>query len=187
MTRIYTAVLLVLAILAATLILITPSSTTYQQPEATPPDDDGPIPMAPFEPMILATSTIEIEEPLPLPKKLPPGVNCLEDCPLIVPDVEAVVRDHFRDNPIMVEIARCESTFKHWDTDGSVLMNRQGSSATGVMQLMASYHARPAEKMGLDITDLEGNLAYAEYLYDRQGTTPWNASRNCWGSALALI
>ncbi len=161
------------------------STITYTKTETlTPPTEEPYIQMAPLP--IIATTTREIPEPLPLPKKLepPPGAYCLDDCPLIEvlnDNVEPFVRSFFKDEPVMIAIAECESTFTHWDPQtGEVLKNRQGSSATGVMQLMASYHAEPAARMGIDITELEGNLEYADYLYESQGTKPWQASRTCW-------
>jgi peptidoglycan hydrolase-like protein with peptidoglycan-binding domain len=34
--------------------------------------------------------------------------------------------------------------------------------------------------MGYDINTLAGNIAYARYLYDTEGTGPWLASASCW-------
>lgn len=86
--------------------------------------------------------------------------------------------------PELVAIAGCESKFRQYEADGRPLRNRQGSSATGVMQIMASVHAPEAEKMGLDIETLAGNLHYALHLYKSQGTRPWRASRHCWKKKL---
>lgn len=136
-----------------------------------------PAPEAEEEPAIL---TPPAEEAEPEPTELPEGVICMEDCPLIDPaTVEAEVRRYFADVPIMIEIAKCESTFRQFDEQGKPLKN-PNSSATGVMQLMASYHREPAKNMGLDIDTLEGNLGYARVLFEQQGTTPWNASAYCW-------
>ncbi len=49
------------------------------------------------------------------------------------------------------------------------------------MQINEYYHAKTAEKMGLDIYTLEGNMAYAKYLYEKNGLSDWDASRPCWG------
>jgi hypothetical protein len=94
--------------------------------------------------------------------------------------VEQYVRQYFADEPVMAEIASCESHFKQLNADGSVVKNPR-SSAVGVFQVMASIHAAGAKaNLGLDIYTLEGNAAYARYLYDTQGTAPWNASKACW-------
>ena len=95
--------------------------------------------------------------------------------------VEAKVRAYFADIPIMAEIARCESTFRHRLADGSVLRGYVDSADTGVMQINLRYHAATAERLGLDLEDIYDNMAYARNLYERKGTQPWNASAPCWG------
>ena len=101
--------------------------------------------------------------------------------------VEDYVRDYFKDAPIMAEIAHCESRFKQLNADGSVVKNPH-SSAVGAFQVMASIHASTAKNaLGLNIYTLKGNAAYARYLYENEGTAPWNDSKACWGkSAQAL-
>ena len=97
--------------------------------------------------------------------------------------VEEYIRDYFADEPIMAEIASCESHFKQFDQRGAVVKNAN-SSAVGVFQIMSSIHATFAdEKLGLDIYSLQGNAAYARYIYERQGTAPWNASKSCWSKS----
>lgn len=161
--------------------------TAKKEAPPTPPEEP-PLPLAPL-PMYEPVEPIpepDLEEPME-PKLLPPGVKCLDDCPLIGTDeTERIVRAYYEDVPILAEVARCESRFRHY-TENGVLRNEQGSSATGVMQLMASYHEEEAQKRGWSIRDLEGNLAYARWLYDREGLRPWEASRYCWGSALVAV
>jgi hypothetical protein len=91
--------------------------------------------------------------------------------------VEKYVRTHA---PALVGIARCESRFRQFEADGSPLYNKQGSSAVGVMQIMSSVHDRRAKDLGYDIKTLEGNVGYAEVLYNEQGRQPWKASASCW-------
>lgn len=118
--------------------------------------------LAASEPAV-ATTTV-VETVMPAPKS-----------------VEEYVREQFKDAPIMIDIARCESRFRQFDSSGKVLKN-PSSSAMGVFQIMASLHAHGAKKnLGHDIYSLEGNAAYARYLYEKQGTSPWNASKACWG------
>ena len=95
--------------------------------------------------------------------------------------VEAKVREYFSDIPIMAEIARCESTYRHRLSDGSVLRGYVDQADTGVMQINLRYHAQTAERLGLDLENIYDNMAYARYLYEREGTRPWNASAPCWG------
>jgi hypothetical protein len=97
------------------------------------------------------------------------------------------VRTYFSDIPIMAEVARCESQFRHTLKDGSVLRGRVDSRDTGVMQINTGYHAETAKKLGLDVFDFEDNMTYARYLYNSQGTQPWSASAPCWSKTIARI
>lgn len=100
--------------------------------------------------------------------------------------VEDFVREYFSDTPAMIAVAKCESQFSQYNKQGSVLKNRHGSSATGVMQIMASIHRAPAARLGFDIDTVEGNVAYARYLYEHNGLSPWLASKHCWsGTSVA--
>lgn len=86
----------------------------------------------------------------------------------------------------MIEIARCESTFRHTLADGTVLRGRVDSDDTGVMQINLRYHSDRAEKLNLNLEDLHDNMAFARDLYERQGTKPWKASQPCWSKSIAL-
>jgi len=86
----------------------------------------------------------------------------------------------------MIQIARCESTFRHTLPDGTVLQGKVDPADTGVMQINARYHGVQAKKLGLDLTDIYGNMEYARDLYERQGTQPWKSSASCWSSPIAM-
>lgn len=101
-----------------------------------------------------------------------------------VQTVDEYVREYFKDVPVLAEIAKCESQMRQFDKNGNVIKN-PNSSAIGIMQIMSSIHSDPADKLGIDIYTVEGNLAYARYLYDEKGTQPWNASKACWGKKQA--
>ncbi|OGC86835.1 hypothetical protein A3D70_02625 [Candidatus Adlerbacteria bacterium RIFCSPHIGHO2_02_FULL_54_18] len=94
--------------------------------------------------------------------------------------VEEYVRDYFADTPIMIEVARCESHFKQFDKDGSVHRGVVNDQDVGVMQVNEHYHLAVADKLGLDLYSIQGNLAYAKYLYEKEGTQPWSSSSPCW-------
>lgn len=97
--------------------------------------------------------------------------------------VEEYVREYFQDAPVMIDIARCESRFTQLNKDGSVVKNPH-STAMGAFQIMASLHAESAQKnLGLNIYTLQGNAGYARYLYEKNGTRDWNASKACWGKS----
>jgi len=94
---------------------------------------------------------------------------------------EQYVREYFSDDPILAEIAKCESTFRQYSSSGEVIKGRVNKSDVGVMQINKYYHLKSAEKLGYDLHTIEGNMAYAKALYEREGTKPWNSSSKCWG------
>jgi len=96
--------------------------------------------------------------------------------------VEEYVRAYFADEPVLADIAKCESRFRQFDKDGNILKN-PNSTAIGIMQVMSSIHSDRADDLGIDIKTIQGNLAYARFLYDEKGTAPWNASKACWGKS----
>jgi predicted LPLAT superfamily acyltransferase len=100
-------------------------------------------------------------------------------------ETEAAVRAYFKDIPVMIQIARCESHFQHTLADGSILHGRVDPADTGVMQINKRFHQAKAAAMGLDLDDLHGNMVYARHLYETQGTAPWTASAYCWNPVLA--
>jgi hypothetical protein len=105
----------------------------------------------------------------------------LEVLPVTGPEVEEYVRTYFADVPVLAEIARCESTFRHHDSrTGSILKGKVNNNDVGVMQINTVYHRDTARRLGYDLETIEGNLGYARNLYEREGTRPWNSSRACW-------
>lgn len=90
------------------------------------------------------------------------------------------VQEYFAETPILAKIAFCESTLRQVDKSGKVLRGKVNPDDVGLMQINESYHGEKAVSMGLDLETIEGNLAYAKYLYDNQGTAPWSASAKCW-------
>jgi hypothetical protein len=103
-----------------------------------------------------------------------------EDHPLTSVSVEAYVRDYFKDTPILAEIAKCESTFKQFDSKGNVIRGKVNSGDIGVMQINKYYHEEDAVKLGFDIYTIDGNLGYAKKLYEKSGDAPWVHSSPCW-------
>ncbi len=102
-------------------------------------------------------------------------------------NTEAEVRKYFSDIPVLIQVARCESRFRHTLADGSVLKGTVDPRDTGVMQINSFYHGKTARDMGLDLNKLHDNMVYARYLYKTQGTAPWRASSSCWGVTLASL
>jgi hypothetical protein len=99
----------------------------------------------------------------------------------IMMSTEQYVRKYFSDIPIMIQVARCESTFRQLDDNGEVHRGRVDPEDVGVMQINEHYQLATAQKENYNIYTLEGNTAYARDLYEKEGTTPWASSKACWG------
>ncbi len=96
---------------------------------------------------------------------------------------QAVARK-FSTSHILYRVAFCESTYAQYDENGNVLRGRVNSKDVGIFQINETYHKANAERMGMDLYTPEGNMEYAEYLYNRDGAQPWSSSRPCWGRYL---
>lgn len=94
----------------------------------------------------------------------------------------AYVAEYFSDAPVLADIALCESSMRHQGEDGEILRGEVDADDIGVMQINTRYHQAQADELGIDIYSLNGNLAYARYLYEKQGVRPWKASMPCWGT-----
>jgi len=95
-------------------------------------------------------------------------------------DVEAYVRKAYADEPILVDIASCESAFRQFDQNGGIVRGKVNQSDIGVMQINEYYHADEAKKLGDDLYTLQGNVSFAKHLYEKYGTDPWASSEKCW-------
>jgi hypothetical protein len=98
-------------------------------------------------------------------------------------NVERFINDYFADIPIMAKVAKCESRYRQYK-NGEVLQGEQNSLDRGVMQINLHYHGKTAEEMGLDVHNIDDNVAYARYLYEKQGVKPWMSSSPCWNKYL---
>lgn len=88
-------------------------------------------------------------------------------------EVEAKVRSYFADIPSMIDIAKCESGFRQLGSNGSILRGGLGGSMIGIFQINESVHINRAREKGIDIYSLDGNMAYARFLYEQSGVQPW--------------
>jgi len=95
-------------------------------------------------------------------------------------NIERYISDHFADIPLMTHIAKCESRYRQLDSRGNVLRGEKNRYDLGVMQINELYHANKSAELDLDIYTLEGNVAYARHLYEKQGAKPWMSSSACW-------
>lgn len=98
-------------------------------------------------------------------------------------EIESYMKDKYSDTPILVEIARCESTLRQYGRDGKVIRGRANRNDVGVMQINEKYHGESAKDLGYDIYTTEGNIAFGKYLYDKYGVSPWSASSPCWSKS----
>ena len=95
-------------------------------------------------------------------------------------NVERFIEDYFSDIPELKKIAFCESSFRHFDKNGEPRRGRVNRYDVGVMQINEMYHAKEASALGLDLETIDGNVAFARHLYEREGSRPWNSSSPCW-------
>ena len=117
---------------------------------------------------------------------LPEEVESEDYQPLTDPkNVEKFLNDYFADMPLMAKIAKCESRNRHFNKNGDVLRGEVTPLDRGVMQINLHYHQATAAKLGLDVHDIDDNVAYARYLYEKQGAKPWMSSSGCWSKFLS--
>jgi len=90
--------------------------------------------------------------------------------------LEARVREAFADAPEMISISKCESGYRQFAPDGSVLRGGPGGRYVGLFQIDQPLHAAWAASLGFDILTVEGNIGYARHLYDAKGTKPWGCA-----------
>jgi len=95
-------------------------------------------------------------------------------------NVEKYVNDYFAGTPILADIAGCESRYRQFNKNGDPLRGEKNRFDVGVMQINELYHAEKALELELDIYSIEGNVAYAKYLYEKSGAKPWMSSSPCW-------
>jgi hypothetical protein len=91
----------------------------------------------------------------------------------------AILTVFFENDPIMVRVAACESSLQHTLPDGSLNVGPDGYDI-GTFMVRAPVHERELRRYGLDPTNFTHNVAFATYLYERDGLRPWQPSRSCW-------
>lgn len=85
-----------------------------------------------------------------------------------------------RDIRLLKKIAQAESGWRHYDSNGNVLLGKINSNDIGLFQINKKFHLEKAKEMGLDIYQPLDNIKFAIYLYKKEGTTPWNWSKKIW-------
>lgn len=131
--------------------------------------------------MFLATSLTGLN----IPVDLAPVALVSEGNEQAVEEVQTpaeITKEYFADIPIMIDVAWCESTLRHTDSNGNILRGVVNKGDVGVMQINEYYHLEDSQELGIDIYSIEGNLEYARHLYEKQGLKPWNSSKKCWNA-----
>jgi hypothetical protein len=100
-----------------------------------------------------------------------------------VKTIEEKILQAFPEEPLMLEIAYCESGIQTpHDCYGPInpAAKNKYSTATGVFQiLIGTWHNY---KCTGDRTNADDNIACARKIYDARGTRDWNASRHAWSN-----
>lgn len=90
-------------------------------------------------------------------------------------------------NPLLKPVCACESVGnrygepRQFNSDGTVIRGVINNQDIGMCQINLTYHGKAAEKMGIDLFTEQGNIRYANWLFEQSGYTPWNWSKPCWG------
>lgn len=87
--------------------------------------------------------------------------------------VEAAVRAAFADAPEMIAVAKCESRYRQFASEGVPLRGGSGKGYIGIFQIGERLHAAPAKAAGYDIYAIDGNIGYARKMYEKSGSVPW--------------
>lgn len=86
---------------------------------------------------------------------------------------------NYDDFKLLKNICQAESNCQQF-IDGELLRGRVNSRDAGMFQINEKYHLKTAYELGLDIHTTQGNIDYAIYLYQSNGTRDWKASKRVW-------
>jgi hypothetical protein len=98
----------------------------------------------------------------------------------------AILASFFKNDPVMVKVAACESSFWHTLPDGKLHVSGDGKDV-GQYQLRLPVHGDELSRYGLNPADFAHNVAFATHLYRRDGLRHWNSSRSCWETLQFLV
>lgn len=92
--------------------------------------------------------------------------------------IQDVLSAEFGPNSPMLDVAWCESGFKQFESPNRVLRGRITPADIGLFQINAEYHEDYLRVY--NVYSVQGNIAYAKKLYERNGLRDWKASKSCW-------
>lgn len=79
-----------------------------------------------------------------------------------------------------LRIAKCESEFHQYTSDGEVYRGEVNPADVGIFQINEKYHLSRSEALGFDIHQTADNIEYAMWLMKKEGNRHWNWSKPCW-------
>ena len=89
------------------------------------------------------------------------------------------VLNAFPEHPEMVKVAKCESGLKQFNLNGSVIRGVENPRDVGLFQINEHYWLAEAQKLGINIYSLEGNIEMAKVILEQQGISAWHWSSHC--------
>ena len=88
---------------------------------------------------------------------------------------------HDVDPKLAAAIAFCESTSRQFKEGTQIpLRGVHNPYDVGLFQINERFHYEKSQALGYDINTLEGNLGYALWLIENEGSRHWKASEPCW-------
>lgn len=85
---------------------------------------------------------------------------------------------------ILHAIGFCESGNRQFHEDGTVVKGKVNNQDIGKYQINLKYHGAKAQELGFDLYTEQGNTDYALWLYEQEGSHPWNWSKPCWSKKI---
>jgi hypothetical protein len=136
-----------------------------------------------FTATAMATTTPIIQPPATINLETVPEVRVEPQAELTEDISKKIIQVFGEDSNIALRIAKCESGLRQFE-NGKVLRGIQNSQDIGVFQINEYYHLAESQKLGKEfyLYATQGNINYAKYLFDQQGTKPWSWSKDCWQS-----
>lgn len=125
--------------------------------------------------------------------QIPPLDSLTQPLPIAPKVPLAATFNPFAGYPLLERISACESTGdpngtpRQFLADGSVLWGNDPTTGKpikrdlGILQINTYVWGSLAAKMGDDLYTEAGNAAFGKWLFATYGSSPWNASKGCWG------
>ncbi|MFA5050989.1 MAG: hypothetical protein WC499_02640 [Patescibacteria group bacterium] len=84
--------------------------------------------------------------------------------------------------PVFARILECESSNRHFGTDGQVLININTNKTIDIGKYQINtIWGKEATRLGYNLYEEKDNKTFALYLFKNYGTEPWYSTKKCWG------